>query len=57
MRPSTRLYLVGIASLVALCVGLVLTAGESHRTLALLLSVAGALGMFACSWMLRRRQP
>jgi hypothetical protein len=51
MQPSTRLYPVGTTSLASLCVGLVLTAGESHRTLAMILSIVGALGMFACARM------
>jgi hypothetical protein len=52
----TRLYLVGMTSLASLCVGLVLKADETHRTLALILSVAGALGMFACARMVKRGQ-
>jgi hypothetical protein len=44
-----------MASLASLCVGLILTADESHRTLTLVLSIAGALGTFACSRMVKRR--
>jgi hypothetical protein len=55
MQPSIRFYLVGMLSLTSLCVGLVLTADESHPTLALILSIAGALGMFTCARLVKHR--
>jgi|NGEPerStandDraft_6_1074524.scaffolds.fasta_scaffold19277_2 uncharacterized membrane protein YqjE len=55
-RPPARFYVVGFASLALLIVGLVLTATETIATIAPILSLLGALGMFACWWMLRRQQ-
>jgi hypothetical protein len=56
MRPPARFSVVGIASLALLLTGSVLTANESKPTVALILSVVGALGMFACAWIIKRHQ-
>jgi uncharacterized membrane protein len=55
-RAPARLYVVAITSLALLVVGLVLTANESKPTLAAILSGVGALGMFACAWIVKRHQ-
>jgi hypothetical protein len=55
-RPPARFYVVGLSSLALLVVGLVLTATETIPTIAPVVSLFGALGMFACWWMLRHQQ-
>jgi ABC-type iron transport system FetAB permease component len=55
-RPPARFYLVGLTSLALLLVGFVLTVSESASTLAAVLDVLGALGMFACAWIIKRHQ-
>jgi ABC-type Fe3+-siderophore transport system permease subunit len=54
-RPSARFYVIGLSSLALLCVALVLTANESAPTLAAVLGVIGALGMFVCARIVKRQ--
>jgi hypothetical protein len=42
-----RVYVVGFVSLALVCSGAVLTSQGTHRTLAIALSVVGALGLSA----------
>lgn len=55
-RPPARFYLIGLSSLALLVVGFVLTATESASTLAAVLDVLGALGMFAAALTIKRHQ-
>jgi uncharacterized membrane protein YqjE len=55
-RPPARFFAFGFSSLALLVVGLVLTATETIPTIAPVVSLLGALGMFACWWILRRQQ-
>jgi uncharacterized membrane protein YqjE len=54
--PPARFFLLGLFSLTLLIVNLVLVANETATTLSTALGVIGALGMFACAWLIKRRQ-
>jgi glucose uptake protein GlcU len=51
-----RFYIVGTTALALLIVGLVLTADESSPRIARAAILLGALGMFACAWLIKRHQ-
>jgi ABC-type iron transport system FetAB permease component len=55
-RPPAHFYLIGLTSLSLLVVGFVLTASESDSTLAAVLGILGALGMFASALIIKRHQ-
>ena len=55
-RPSTRWSLFGLTSLAVMLVGGVLTSDERNATLAIVLSIVGAAGVFAFSWLVRREK-
>ena len=54
--PAAPFFLLGLFSLTLLIVNLVLVANETATTLSTALGVIGALGMFACAWLIKRRQ-
>lgn len=57
LQTPGRLYLLGLASLASYFTGAMLSAQGTHRTLALVLSVIGALGLLAGGSIKRRADP
>ncbi len=53
-RPPARFYVIALAALALLLLGITLTAQEANHVLAGISTGLGALGMFVCAWMLRR---
>jgi hypothetical protein len=54
--PPARWALLGLASLAVMLVGCVLVSGERKPTLAIVLTIVGATGLFAFSWIAKREQ-
>jgi hypothetical protein len=55
-RPPARWSLFGLASLAVMLAGSILTSDERKATLAIILTVLGAAGLFAFSWLVRREK-
>jgi hypothetical protein len=55
-HSSARWSLFGLASLAVMLVGSVLASDERKPTLAIVLSIVGAAGLFAFSWLVRREK-
>jgi hypothetical protein len=55
-RPPASWSLFGLASLAVMLIGSVLISDERKPTLAIILAIVGAAGLFAFSWMAKREQ-